>query len=476
MPDFEPGPWNASGSQPLNNCYDYATNNRTVWHPPMAHPMPMPDGFWSIPGRTKGVTPAHAQGAILNGAFVKVLYKYSCEGVATGAKLDALKKTEDNGSCTAPCWKVAFFIRPYNDDTGGDFHFARQDSDGGWSHKQGSGPVMRLDPPPAPSTTPAPEVPDAVKGYTFCGYLCCCPNTQVAALPSPSESEHFGEQGNQGETAMLVIYEGQSGSTLSLTLGDETAVLHTLIDDAATLLDGDWQNGMGEGTVLFGLGLGNINYLVANLSVTALTGNRIRNIPDPTGRLAGLVRTVATKLVGGPLIAVTTPLPITTVLLAAIIIGGQPLLPSGLVYTEQVGAKVAGTGKLPAEGCSWDLQIKVSTATYPDPNNVNCIFHVYKVETELKKICSGVTTSVGETHTTQTGPHCGNPSAVPPKAAPQPGTRSTLKSTKTRPDDSEEVVIELPDGTTVTITTAPNGTPTVDLDYPSGASGSFIVP
>ena len=227
MPDFDPDPWNAPDPwdlttpdlQPLNNCYDYATDNRTEWHPPMAFPVPNPEVFWSVPGRTKGVTPAIARGALVFGATVKVLYEYTCEGVRTGAILDGLKKLEDDGSCAGDCWKVAYFIRPYNTTNGGDFHWARQDSDGGWSHKRGTGPVQRLNAPAPPSTTPAPEAENAVPGYEFCGYLCCCPDTRVAALP-PEETE------GAGETAMLAIFEGQSGSPLRIALGTEMFTLY----------------------------------------------------------------------------------------------------------------------------------------------------------------------------------------------------------------------------------------------------------
>lgn len=274
---------------------------------------------------------------------------------------------------------------------------------------------------------------------------------------------------------MLALYEGHSGLPARISLGGEAAALMTLTDKATAGLEANWEDGIGPGTALFGIDQGSRGFVIADVSVTAFSGGAVRHISDPAGRVASMLRAPITKILGGLFIAGRAPGPIFSVL-AAITIGGRPLLPAGLVYTDQPDATIGGGGPLPQEGCTWTLEIKVSTATIPDPNNANCLFHVYKIVTELKKICPGKVETFGETHITQTGPHCGDPNASPPVATPQPGTRSHLKSRKTKKDGAEEVVIELPDGTTVTITTPASGAPTVELDYPNGSSGSFTLP
>lgn len=110
-PLYEPAWWNVPARQPVNNCYNYATNYRT-------------DTF-AQPGRAAG-------------AQYKSL---SCADVSTAAIVDDLiADPSANNACPAYGHLVALVVAP-----GWDFHWYRKGKDGMWTHKPGSTPVTNVD-------------------------------------------------------------------------------------------------------------------------------------------------------------------------------------------------------------------------------------------------------------------------------------------------------------------------------------------
>lgn len=119
-PLFQPQYWNSDDSVKLtNNCYNYATNHRTDTRaqPGSALDLVAADDCANDPNTCLQV------GWMTNAALA-----------------DGLIKANPDGSCPAPLSKVAFFIAPFF-----DYHWLRQDADGTWSHKPGTGSVGETD-------------------------------------------------------------------------------------------------------------------------------------------------------------------------------------------------------------------------------------------------------------------------------------------------------------------------------------------
>lgn len=146
LPAYEPAAWNDSnGIQYNNNCYNYACDTQT--------------GTRAQPGKASGI--------YLNQSH------YFCTGpqgdVWNAAIADGLAPSvADTGCGCSKCWyKVALAMWP-----GVDYHWYRQDRDGKWSHKPGSGSATNLDSSNKIITDPATADRG---GYTdFCGYFCVC--------------------------------------------------------------------------------------------------------------------------------------------------------------------------------------------------------------------------------------------------------------------------------------------------------------
>jgi hypothetical protein len=83
-----------------------------------------------------------------------------------------MEKTTFRERCPANTSKIALVVHPEE-----DYHFMRQDSDGGWSHKDGSNPVKRFDADGQdiidPMTASRDFRPRSFLNYSdFCGYYC----------------------------------------------------------------------------------------------------------------------------------------------------------------------------------------------------------------------------------------------------------------------------------------------------------------
>ena len=132
----DPGPPLPLTPNAPGNCYSYACNR-----PGNNHPL--------IPGRDDHPFP---DGEI------------TCESVVSGVKRDHPEAVspDEKDCCPEGMHKISVFVSKT------DFHFHRQDSGGGWSHKPGPQPPQFINSLINPNITPNKN-PDYDK---FCEYLC----------------------------------------------------------------------------------------------------------------------------------------------------------------------------------------------------------------------------------------------------------------------------------------------------------------
>ncbi len=102
---YNPNFWNVPGTQPYNNCYNYAMNNRT--------------NTFAQPGRKTG----------------HMYTSLDCVNVGNAASFDGCKPT-----CSGSSKLVALVIWP-----GQDYHWYRRHSEGFWGHKPGSTAARNVD-------------------------------------------------------------------------------------------------------------------------------------------------------------------------------------------------------------------------------------------------------------------------------------------------------------------------------------------
>jgi hypothetical protein len=140
-PVYNPLPWNDSGTTHTNNCYSYACN---VLHPP---------GPWSKP--QPGGDPYFSP--------------QNCLDIKSAARADGLKNGT-NGQCPCGYYKVRLYFAPNFGGSGHpDYHWYRQDSNGGWSSsKHGWEPVG----PQLPNTNAVNKDANGWGYGVFCGTMC----------------------------------------------------------------------------------------------------------------------------------------------------------------------------------------------------------------------------------------------------------------------------------------------------------------
>jgi RHS repeat-associated protein len=139
-PVYNPGPWNDPGHTHTNNCYSYACNNL---HPPGPWDKPQPGG---------------------NPNF----YPLNCIQIKIAARADGLKNG-DNGNCPCGYYRVRLYFTPNFQGSGyPDYHWYRQDSNGGWSSKHGWEPVG----PQLPNTNAVDKDANGWGYGVFCGTMC----------------------------------------------------------------------------------------------------------------------------------------------------------------------------------------------------------------------------------------------------------------------------------------------------------------
>lgn len=148
LADWDPDRWKKYRSMPFAwaNCYGYAMDK--VWDK-------NPGNYWLWPLPT-------------------------CSGLIAGAKEEGMVDPVDNwfpcgGECPKGYYKVQVFLddQTYHDR---DYHWYRQDSDGGWSHKRGvGGAPTRNDSDNQPLVCPANQSRSYEDGRAygkFCATLC----------------------------------------------------------------------------------------------------------------------------------------------------------------------------------------------------------------------------------------------------------------------------------------------------------------
>ncbi|HVH31925.1 MAG TPA: hypothetical protein VNA31_09750 [bacterium] len=134
-PLYEPQWWNVPQRQPVNNCYNYATNYRT-------------DTF---------AQPGQAAGAIYT--------SLSCAAVRPAALADELiDSPAANNRCPKEGHLVALVVWP-----NGDFHWYRKGRNGFWTHKPGSTPVTNVD--NSGHLIPDPRTADRGPYTQFCTFM-----------------------------------------------------------------------------------------------------------------------------------------------------------------------------------------------------------------------------------------------------------------------------------------------------------------
>lgn len=290
MPSYDPDSWNTKEKTWWNNCYNYATDNPHPGHPPL-----LPG---AEPGASAGKSAEQPAGTITveeNGQQVEYeLSDYECtgeKGLLAAAKADGLK---DESHCenNPECWLVACYVRRLNvaRQLFGDYHFLRQDTlpDGTkkWSHKPGGEPVtdQKFDEHTkkyngGPITDPKTD--DVGRGpYEFCGYLCCCPEVQVACLTP----ENYGAR----EDTVLVTLGGTSGMANTYLSTISAAEVNAEIEALFETTGSRWSEGVGPSSLLCRLDLigeeGQIQTMlgVAENSLT-LWDQEPRHFVDPQG-------------------------------------------------------------------------------------------------------------------------------------------------------------------------------------------------
>ena len=121
---YNPSIWNNSTVMRGVNCYAYALNNQTY---------PNSNNLWYMnPGDSTG--DIYWQHEITEEL---ILYKTSMDAINFGFEFNGIGKY---ATCSSGSYKVALVI-----DTGNDYHWYRQNSDGSWSHKRGQTAVINYD-------------------------------------------------------------------------------------------------------------------------------------------------------------------------------------------------------------------------------------------------------------------------------------------------------------------------------------------
>jgi hypothetical protein len=259
MPTYEPDAWNASDAVNVNNCYNYATNNRNKAESgsggrPTAKVKP------ATPGATKDIDPFRVRneytvdrrtGRVID---VRMRLTITCKGLEAACKADGIHEASHCNDQNPNCWRIALFIRNYRPGfPGADFHFAREDRPGHWSHKTGHRDSKATNKQfnRTSGKYDGPELTDPstqnVGPYKFCGYMCVCPDTRVAYNAPPAEEE------SGAANAMVTMDEyadlsGMSPPVALLEAADFDRFAAAALPAADTA---EWIEGFGPGQARF---------------------------------------------------------------------------------------------------------------------------------------------------------------------------------------------------------------------------------
>lgn len=145
-PKYDPEKWNQKEILSTHNCYDYAFNNYN-------------------PDQKKRSQP----GKIFGGDYTCPLVetRLVSQHLNSNVGVDIISSTRKD-KCPNNYYKIALLV-----DDNDDYHFVRQDSGGGWSHKSGKDPVTNRD--YSGHLIFNPETADMRESrfnYKFCSYFC----------------------------------------------------------------------------------------------------------------------------------------------------------------------------------------------------------------------------------------------------------------------------------------------------------------
>lgn len=149
------------GIQQANNCYAYSVNDDDR--------AGSAAGYQAQPGeRTRGGAWAHTVDP-MKAANFNALARQTIAGNVS----DGMIFTGRNAQSKEGYYRVALFLRPIAEDVrtmaaASDYHYVRQDRDGGWSHKFGAFFVTKLDYANRPIVDPRTA---DMGGYKFIGFF-----------------------------------------------------------------------------------------------------------------------------------------------------------------------------------------------------------------------------------------------------------------------------------------------------------------
>lgn len=155
-PAFEPGRWNDPSLDPAgSNCYQYAL------------------GGSEADGSNKLYNESIPNPGMLAGYYEQGNDFTNPTGMANRLMLDGLTVASTTQVPTAPpgYYVAGFYLsQPTADNRMGDFHWVRQDRDGGWSEKTGTNGIVQRVLEPAADGTYQP-LPPTLRGYQLVGYV-----------------------------------------------------------------------------------------------------------------------------------------------------------------------------------------------------------------------------------------------------------------------------------------------------------------
>lgn len=231
--DYEPELWNYDAVQTKTNCYAYVLNNQLD---PVNQdfgvdvefePTQQPGQFYN---KNRGTEPEfsttgyYSNPSLLVTAVEKDFEKYN-EIFGTNLQFIALESKD--ATCPPGTYKVALVVGP------ADYHWYRQDSDGYWSHKQGTTEVRRTDSYTNGSIITDPQTAVRENYPIFVGYFALSPWNN---LFDEADIESIGN---------AAINMVDSISTLSI----QAIQIGMSLEEVVTMLGGYGED-IGSGTVI----------------------------------------------------------------------------------------------------------------------------------------------------------------------------------------------------------------------------------
>ena len=176
-PKYSPQRWNTNKYiRKSHNCYIYALDDH--------NPITIKNcKNKSTIDKCSDLKPQPRKWASLKGISDNNRRNYTCKDVYKSVKLDNkhIKKCSFTDKCPSGFYKAALVVDPLH-----TYHFYRQDSNGEWSHKQGTLPIEKVDasnnmifaPHLADRNYNKQNKTDGINYTDFCSYF-CVPHNEV---------------------------------------------------------------------------------------------------------------------------------------------------------------------------------------------------------------------------------------------------------------------------------------------------------